>query len=53
MWKTNEDSQPNEGNPEPTTPEPTESLSKPERPIPPPDRIEKGNKDLPESTEHR
>ena len=53
MENTNENSQPNGGNQEPVIPAPTESLPLPERPIPPPDRIEKGNKDLPESIEKR
>jgi len=53
MENTIENSQTNGGNQEPVTPAPTESLPTPERPIPPPDRIEKGNKDLLESIEHR
>jgi hypothetical protein len=47
------DIQSNEGDPKPVTSMPAESLPKPERPIPPADRIEKGNKDLPETIEKR
>ena len=53
MGKTNENNQPSENDPKPVTPIPTEPLPKPDKPTPPPDRFEKGNKDLPESIEHR
>jgi hypothetical protein len=53
MENAKESSQPNEGDPKPVTPGPDQSSPKPERPIPPDDRIEKGNKDLPERIEKR
>lgn len=50
MENTNENSQTDGGSQVPAAPVTTESLP---IPAPPPDRIEKGNKDLPETIEKR